>query len=67
MRAELGIMGWLVVGAAWVVGAFGGGAALAALYKRYHPALAFYKLWAAWTMILAAVAALLFAFGAVRL
>ena len=55
--------GWLAVGAAWVLGAFGGGAALAALYRRLHPELAFYKLWAAWAMLLSGAAALIFAFG----
>jgi hypothetical protein len=60
---QLGAGGWLLVGAAWLAGAFGGGAALAALYKRLHPGLAFYKLWALWAMLLSAGAALLFAFG----
>lgn len=67
MTPSLGAGGWLLVGAAWLVGAFGGGAALAALYKRLYPQLAFYKLWAAWAMILSAAAALAFAFGPVSL
>jgi hypothetical protein len=54
-----GFLPWLVLAAAWMVGAFGGGAALAWLYKRLHPQLAFYKLWAFWTMVLSGVAALL--------
>ncbi|HEX2092127.1 MAG TPA: hypothetical protein VHG28_06975 [Longimicrobiaceae bacterium] len=54
---------WLVVALAWMVGAFGGGAALARLYKRLHPELAFYKLWALWTMLLAAAATLVFGLG----
>lgn len=58
---------WLPVALAWFVGAFGGGAALAWLYKRLHPELAFYKLWALWTTVLGAVVALLLAFGLVRL
>lgn len=62
-----GLVAWLPVGAAWLVGAFGGGAALAWLYKRLHPELAFYKLWALWTSVLSALVALLFVFGAVRL
>jgi hypothetical protein len=33
---------WLLVAAAWRLGSFGGGAALAWLYKRLHPDLAFY-------------------------
>jgi predicted lysophospholipase L1 biosynthesis ABC-type transport system permease subunit len=53
--------------AAWLLGAFGGGAALAWLYKRLHPQLAFYKLWALWTTVLGAVVALLLALGFVRL
>jgi hypothetical protein len=52
-------MQWLAVAAAWAVGAFGGGAVLAWLYKRLHPQLAFYKLWALWTTVLGAVVALL--------
>jgi len=58
---------WLPVALAWFVGAFGGGAALAWLYKRLHPELAFYKLWALWTTVLGAVVALLLVFGMVRL
>ena len=59
-------MGWLAVAAAWLVGAFGGGWLLAALYKRLHPGLAFYKLWALFAALLNGVVALLFAFGVVR-
>ncbi|HYH78893.1 MAG TPA: hypothetical protein VEX86_03830 [Longimicrobium sp.] len=58
---------WVPIGIAWMVGAFGGGAALAWLYKRLHPQLAFYKLWALWTTVLGAIVFLLLAFGAVRL
>jgi len=58
---------WVALGAAWMAGAFGGGAALAWLYKRLHPGLAFYKLWAMWTTVLGAVVALILAFGVVRL
>ena len=65
--APLGALGWLALTAAWLLGAFGGGAALAYLYKRLYPQLAFYKLWAAWAMLLSAAAALTFAFGPVRL
>ncbi len=59
--------GWaalLAVGVAWMVGTFGGGAALAWLWKRLHPRLSFYKLWAFWSMMLGGAVALLFAFGA---
>ena len=59
--------GWLIIGAAWMVGAFGGGAALAWLYKRLHPQLAFYKLWAFWTAVLGGTVAILIALGAVRI
>ena len=41
--------------------ALASGAALAWLYKRLHPSLAFYKLWAFWTMILSLLVA--FALG----
>ena len=52
---------WTIIGAAWMVGAFGSGAALAWFYKRLHPSLAFYKLWAFWTMVIAGVVTLLIA------
>jgi hypothetical protein len=56
-------MSLLVLALAWLVGAFGSGAALAWLYKRLHPQLAFYKLWAFWTMVLSAVAAVVLMLG----
>jgi hypothetical protein len=62
-----GLGGWLLIAVVWMAGAFGGGAALAWLYRRLHPELAFYKLWAFWAAILSGVAALVFAFGLVRL
>jgi hypothetical protein len=43
---------------AWVAGSVGSGAALAWLYKRLHPSLAFYKLWAVWTMVMSLLAAI---------
>ena len=55
--------GWLVVAAAWLLGAFGGGWLLAWLYKRLYPELAFYKLWAMWTTVLAGAAALVMGWG----
>ena len=58
---------WLVIGAAWMLGTFGGGWMLAWLYKRLHPSLAFYKLWAFWSTVLGAIVALLFAIGVVRM
>ena len=58
--------GWVLIGAAWMVGAFGGGWVLAWLYKQLHPELAFYKLWATCAAVLSGVVALLFAFGVVR-
>ncbi len=59
--------GWFVVGLGWMVGTFGGGWVLAWLYKRLYPDLAFYKLWATWSALLAGIVALLFAFGIVRM
>ncbi len=59
--------GWLVVGLAWCVGTFGCGWILARLYKRLHPQLAFYKLWAFWSAVLGGVVALMFALGMVRM
>ncbi len=56
---------FLAVAAAWLVGAFGCGAALAWLYKRLYPSLAFYKLWAFWSAVLGGVVALLVAFGGI--
>ncbi len=53
---------WALLLAAWAVGSLGSGAALAWLYKRLHPSLAFYKLWAFWTMVLSAVVAIVLAF-----
>ena len=64
---SLSLAHWLPVALAWLVGAFGGGAALAALYKRLHPQLAFYKLWALWTTVLGAVVAVMLILGIVRL
>jgi hypothetical protein len=58
-------VGWLIVAAAWLLGAFGGGWVLAWLYKRLHPELAFYKLWAMWSMVLAGAAALVMGWGLV--
>ena len=59
----LGALGWLLLAIAWMIGTFGGGAALAWLYKRLHPDLAFYKLWALWSAVLSGAAVLAFAFG----
>ncbi len=56
-------VGWAVLALAWMVGAFGGGWVLAWLYKRLHPQLAFYKLWALWAMVLAGVATLAVGWG----
>jgi hypothetical protein len=53
----VGALQWLVLGVGWLVCAVGAGAATAWLYKRLHPSLAFYKLWAFWTMVLSAVVA----------
>ncbi len=59
----LGALGWLLFAVVWMIGTFGGGAALAWLYKRLHPDLAFYKLWALWSALLSGAAVLAFAFG----
>lgn len=47
--------------AAWGMGSLGSGAALAWLYKRLHPSLAFYKLWAFWTTVVSLIGALILA------
>ena len=57
----------MVLALAWFTGSFGGGWLLAWLYKRLHPGLSFYKLWAFWAAILGGVAALLLALGVVDL
>lgn len=54
---------WLVIGVSWMLGTFGSGAALAWMYKRLYPELAFYKLWAFWSALIAGAAALVFAFA----
>ena len=56
------MLNWLILAVVWLFSAVASGAALAWLYKRLHPSLAFYKLWAFWTMILSGVVALLLAF-----
>ncbi|HEV2149186.1 MAG TPA: hypothetical protein VGR37_17395 [Longimicrobiaceae bacterium] len=56
-------LGWAVLALAFLAGAFGGGWLLAWLYKRLHPELAFYKLWALWSMLLAGAATLLLGWG----
>jgi hypothetical protein len=58
---------WSAVAIGWMIGTFGCGAALAWLYKRLHPQLAFYKLWALWSAVLGGIVALILAFGIVRL
>jgi len=63
----VGAGGWAAIAAAWLVGTFGCGWLLAKLYKRLHPSLAFYKLWAFWSAVLGGVVALLVAFGGIDL
>lgn len=58
-------LAWIVIAVVWLLAALASGAVLASLYKRLHPALAFYKLWAFWTMVLSAVVAILIAFGGI--
>jgi predicted lysophospholipase L1 biosynthesis ABC-type transport system permease subunit len=57
-----GFWEWLLLAAVWMACTFGGGAALAWLYKRLHPELAFYKLWAMWSMVLGGAATVVLAF-----
>ena len=57
------MLGWAVVALVWLLAALASGAALAWLYKRLHPGLAFYKLWAFWTMVLSALVALVLGLG----
>ena len=53
----------LILGLVWLLASLGAGAALAWLYKRLHPSLAFYKLWALWSMLLSVLAALVLLLG----
>ncbi len=55
--------GWLAVLAVWAVGSLGSAAALSWLYRRLHPSLSFYKLWAFWTMVVSVAAALVLSLG----
>ena len=57
------ILQWALIALVWLAAAMACGAALAWLYKRLHPSLAFYKLWAFWTMILSAIVALALGLG----
>jgi hypothetical protein len=52
---------WGILGVVWLASAFGCGAAIAAVYRRLHPELSFYRLWAFWTVIVSVSAALVFA------
>jgi hypothetical protein len=56
---------WLIISVVWLGGAFGTAALLAMLYRRIHPELGFYQLWAFWTIVVSVIAALVFAFGLV--
>lgn len=62
---DAGFGAWALLALAWMAGTFGGGWVLAWLYKRLYPDLAFYKLWATWSAVLAGIVALLFVFGVV--
>lgn len=64
VRSEVerfGTIGWLLVTLVWLLGAFGSGAALALLYRTLHPELAYYKLWAFWTVVVSVLAGAIFA------
>lgn len=63
MTGGVSTLQWALIGAVWLACAFGGGAALAWLWKRRHPALSFHKLWALWTVVLSLAVALLLALG----
>jgi hypothetical protein len=67
MTAPAGAAAWAAIGAAWLLGAFGGGWLLARLAHRLHPGLAFYKLWATFSALLSGAVALILGLGVVRL
>ena len=54
---------WIIVALVWLAAAMVSGAGLAWVYKRLFPQLAFYKLWAFWTMVVSGAVALLLALG----
>ena len=54
---------WLIISIVWLAGAFGSGYLLARLYKRLHPGLSLYKLWALWTVILSTIAGVILLLG----
>ncbi len=60
---ELGQLGWLAVSVAWLIGSFGSSALLALLYRRLHPELSFYKLWAFWAVVVSLLALGIFTLG----
>lgn len=55
--------GWPLIALVWLICSFATGAILAALYKRLHPSLAFYKLWAFWTVLTSLLAAGIYLLG----
>jgi hypothetical protein len=58
-----GRLEWLVFATAWLIGAFGCGAALAWFFRRLDPELSFHKLWAFWTVVLSLAAAVILGLG----
>jgi hypothetical protein len=45
-------LAWSLLAAAWLITSLGGGAALALLAKRIHPALIWYRLWIVYAALL---------------
>jgi len=54
---------YVILGLVWLAASFGGGAVLAKLAKRIHPALSFRKLWLFYTVLLSVAVAAMFAVG----
>lgn len=52
---------WLIFSLVWLIASFGSAALLAHLYRKLHPELDFYKLWALWTVIVSLLAGAIFA------
>jgi hypothetical protein len=52
---------WAILGLVWVLSAFGSAAAIATVFRRLHPELSFYRVWAFWTVIVSVAAAVVFA------
>lgn len=56
-------LAYALLGALWLAASVGGGALLAVLARRMHPALSFRRLWIFYSLLLGFATAVLFAVG----